>query len=187
MEIIVRMFIVVFCFVTSLAFADTATPPEEMFGKELVEELRMENVKDVRKAAEQGNAEAQARLFLFYFTGIGVEKDVHKGLQWLQKSADQGNQSAQEFLNSAAVQDVIARHYLNGEGVKQNYAIAAKWFKKAAEQGRVDDQFLLGVMYSLGKGVPENRKLGISWLKKAALQGHAEAQKVLQNLQNIGE
>jgi transcriptional regulator GlxA family with amidase domain len=180
MKIIFRMFIVVvFYFVTSLTFAGTAIPPEEMFGKELVESLRMENVKDVRKAAEQGDAVAQIKLFLIYSTGIGVKKDLHKGVQWLQKSADQGNQIALEFINSAVVQDYIARHYLNGE----NYTTAAKWFKKAAEQGIADAQFRLGLMYFLGnKGVPENRQLAISWLKKAALQGHAQAQEFLQDM-----
>ena len=50
-----------------------------------------EEIADVRKAAEQGDAEAQTRLAYFYDTGRGVPKDYGQALIWYRKAADQGD------------------------------------------------------------------------------------------------
>lgn len=51
-----------------------------------------------KKAAEQGNAEAQFFLGRSYFEGSGVEEDPQKAMEWLEKAAEQGNADAQNKL-----------------------------------------------------------------------------------------
>jgi uncharacterized protein len=48
-----------------------------------------------RKAAEQGNANAQNKLGLMYAFGIGTPKDGAQSLFWYRKAAEQGDASAQ--------------------------------------------------------------------------------------------
>lgn len=51
-----------------------------------------------RKAAELGLADAQAKLGLMYFQGIGVDRDAREALRWFRKAAEQGNAGAQNNL-----------------------------------------------------------------------------------------
>lgn len=52
-----------------------------------------------KKAAEQGNPEAQVQLGLCYSGGIGVEKSKSKAIYWLRKACENFNDEACEFLN----------------------------------------------------------------------------------------
>ena len=47
-----------------------------------------------RKAADQGNADAQDNLGMLYENGRGVPKDLDKAAELYKKAADQGNQHA---------------------------------------------------------------------------------------------
>lgn len=47
-----------------------------------------------KKAAEQGNAEAQNRLALLYHNGEGVPQDHVEAEKWFRKAAAQGNEEA---------------------------------------------------------------------------------------------
>jgi TPR repeat protein len=47
---------------------------------------------------EQGDADIQYILFLLYFSGKGVPKDHRKAIEWLVKSAEQGNEKAKRKL-----------------------------------------------------------------------------------------
>ena len=44
-----------------------------------------------RKAADQGNANAQYNLGVMYENGEGVAKDDKQAVYWYRKAADQGN------------------------------------------------------------------------------------------------
>ncbi|MHB8744386.1 MAG: YeeE/YedE thiosulfate transporter family protein [Sulfuricaulis sp.] len=54
-----------------------------------------------RRAAEQGNAEAQFALGLLYEDGLGVPHDEHTALSWYRKAADQGHVIAREKVRAA--------------------------------------------------------------------------------------
>ena len=58
-----------------------------------------EAVKWYRKAAEQGNVNAQHNLGLCYYYGTGVGVDKSEALKWLQKAGDKGHNSAKKFIN----------------------------------------------------------------------------------------
>ncbi len=61
-------------------------------------EDKAEAVKWFRKAADQGNADAQYHLGLCYYYGYGVEEDNAEAVNWLKKAADQGNEEAASKL-----------------------------------------------------------------------------------------
>jgi hypothetical protein len=76
-----------------------------------------------RKAAQQGNADAQNLLGHLYETGEGVPQDLAQAALWYRKAADQGNAPAQRSL---------AKVYEVGHGLPQNYAEAYFWLNLAA-------------------------------------------------------
>jgi TPR repeat protein len=121
-----------------------------------------------QKAADQGNAWAQASLGAMYFNGgQGVPKDGRKAVEWWRKAADQGNAWAQNKLGDL---------YENGRGVPQDNRQAVEWHQKAAEQGHAGSQYNLGLMYADGRGVPKDDHKAAEWWQKAATQSNTEAQ-----------
>jgi TPR repeat protein len=156
-----------------------------------------------RKAAAQGNANAQNNLGVMYQNGWGVDKDLVQALDWFRKSAVQGNADAQKNLGvmyqngwgvdkdytqavdwyrkaaaqgDAYGQENLAGMYINGWGVDKDYTQAADWYRKAAAQGNANAQNNLGVMYQNGQGVAQDYSQAVDWYRKAAAQGDAEAQ-----------
>ncbi|MCR5259748.1 MAG: sel1 repeat family protein, partial [Desulfovibrio sp.] len=79
------------------------------------------------KAAEQGNAVAQANLGQLYSNGHGVRRDYAQARAWFEKAAEQGNAVAQGMLGVL---------YLNGRGVQQDNRIAKEWFKEGCDNGQ---------------------------------------------------
>jgi len=118
-----------------------------------------------RKAAEQGDIQAQFTLAIMYEGGLGVSQDRAEAVKWWRKAADQGSAYAQFMLG----------------GMSKDDAEAVKWYRKAAEQGNSDAQQMLGIMYERGsKGVPQDYTEAAKWWRKAADQ-----QGKLNNLFNI--
>ena len=126
-----------------------------------------------RKAAVQGDAEAQNNLGAMYYLGLAVSQDYSEAVKWCQKAAEQGNASAQNNLGMM---------YEKGRGVPQDDSEAVKWYRKAAEQGNASAQYNLGWMYEKGKGVPQDDSEAVKWYRKAAAQGDSDAQERLRNL-----
>ena len=79
-----------------------------------------------RKAAEQGDANAQAYLGLAYTEGRGVRQDYTEAVKWFRKAAEQGHANAQAILGFS---------YLLGKGVQVNKSLAKEWFGKACDNG----------------------------------------------------
>jgi len=93
-----------------------------------------DEVTEIRKAAEQGNADAQQLLGSMYMLGLGVENDEVQAFMWLRKAAEQGNAAAQLGLGTA---------YAHGHGVAKNDVQAVIWWSKSAEQGHKLAQAIL--------------------------------------------
>jgi hypothetical protein len=130
-------------------------------------------LKETKKAAEQGDARAQVKLFDMYNRGEGVTEDIEEGSKWLFKAAEQGDASAQFIMGTLNYQ-------------MQDYKEAAKWLTKAAEQGDARAQFMLGNLYYFGYGVTKDYKEAAKWCSKGAEQGDARAQVMLGNLYCFG-
>ena len=76
-----------------------------------------EAVRWYRKAAEQGDAQAQNDLGRCYATGTGVPQDAVEAVAWYRKAAEQGNAEGQFNL---------AICYRDGTGVAKDPAEAVK-------------------------------------------------------------
>ena len=113
-----------------------------------------------RKAAEQGDADAQDSLGDLYNSGQGVRRDYAQAALWYRKAAEQGDVDAQDSLGDL---------YHSGQGVPQDDAQAATWFHKAAEQGDTDAQESLGDLYDTGRGVPRDYAEAYFWYDLAAV------------------
>lgn len=125
-----------------------------------------------KKAAEQGNKDAQYNLSLAYQKGVGVEKNLTEAIKWARRSAEQGHTEAQYNLGL---------YYYTGTGVSTNYKEAIKWIYDCAQQGSAKAQHLLGHAYEYGNGVINNYIEAVRWYRKSADQGYALAQCKLGN------
>lgn len=114
----------------------------------------------VRKAAENGDPNAQYSLAVLYSYGAnGVAQDYRKAAYWYQKAADQGDALAEQELGEL---------YYKGQGLPQDYARAIYWVRKAANQGDAAAQWDLGLAYLSGKGVQQSNSEAYFWLDIAA-------------------
>jgi len=116
----------------------------------------------VKKAADQGDSDAQYLLGNMYYDGQGAPQDFKEAREWIGKAADQGNADAHYFLGWM--------HYW-GKGTKQDFKEAIKWHKKAAELGHIYSQLALANMYFDGKGVQQDKEEAVKWYKKVAELG----------------
>src|ERR1022692_1369702 len=125
-----------------------------------------------RKAAEQGNADAQERLGEMYSYGQGgLAKDEAQAVSWYRKAAEQGNEYAQSNLGAMYVGGI--------GGLPVDHAQAVSWWRKAAAQGNAYSQYLLGMAYEYGEGgLAKDDSQAVSWYQKAADQGYAPAKDV---------
>lgn len=114
-----------------------------------------------RKAAEQGQKQAQHEMGLYYLLGVVVEKDATQAVSWFRKAAEQG---------AALAQFELGRCYYNGDGVKKSIQEAYYWFRQAAQQGHAEAQFLMGTARLTGAGAQKDFEDAIDWYTKAAEQ-----------------
>lgn len=149
------------------------------------------NVKEgeqfMRKAAEQGNTDAQLQMAY-----LCEGKDNGEWLRWMSKSAEGGNADAafavgEKYSNDPNPAFAIkylrqaARHghYMAGvllqelEGKEQRVKLAV--LEKAAQRGDAKAQYRIGMMYLKGDGVDENSRVGVDWLESAAKLGDKNA------------
>ena len=81
-------------------------------------------IRQLRKDADGGDARAQFRLGVRYATGTGVVEDDAVAAQWIRRSAEQGFVDAEYNLGLM---------YADGNGVPQDSAQAVSWLRKAAD------------------------------------------------------
>jgi TPR repeat protein len=91
------------------------------------------SVEEIRKAADQGDTDAQRNLGLRYRKGQGVPQDYQQAVEWYRKAADQGNAAAQFSLAcmyGADLQTIICVLGMNGAGnnVPLDNHQATAWF-----------------------------------------------------------
>lgn len=112
------------------------------------------------KAAENGNAEAMARLSDFYIFGEGGRpKDYNKAMEWIKKSVALGDPYG--YSNMGYM-------YCYGLGVSKNYDEAIKWFRKAADLNNEWGLCQMGHVYYSGYGKDKNYTEALKWYRKAA-------------------
>ncbi len=162
-----------------------------------------EAAKWFRKAAEQGEPQAQFGLGVMYANGRGVPQDYAQAMKWFRAAVDRGNLAPSFYLGL---------FYENGLGVAKNDAEAVKWYTKAAAlgptglhfdlavgvgkglhatdgesevisnlamvppQAQVGAEYNLGMLYWNGRGVPVDRVGAYKWFVLAAGHGNRLAE-----------
>ena len=157
-----------------------------------VEQDAAEAEKWIRKAAEQGHADALQALQKIEqpISTSEAAQLVDKGVEHYENK--EYEQAAECFRQAAEMGHAVAQSYLgvyyeNGWGVPKDAAEAVKWYRAAAEQGEAGAQFNLALCYRNGRGVPKDEAEAVKWFRAAAEQGLAVAQFNLGNAYNNGD
>ncbi len=119
------------------------------------------------KAKAQWDNDSKYCLSCCLLHGIGVEKDIKRGVALRLQLAKQGDSRSQNSIGWA---------YNKGRGVPVDYEKAFEWWKKAAEQGNISAHFNIALCYEKGLGVVRNQEKAVECYTIAAEQGLASAQ-----------
>ena len=130
------------------------------------------DIVNIKKMAEEGNADAQSKLGVLYASGVGMKMDKQEAVRWYRKSAEQGYPVGQWNM---------AFMYVRGEGVEADFNEARELFRKSAESGFENAQYDLGMMLLQGLGGKQDRNEAEKWFRMAAEQGYREAKKILKD------
>jgi GAF domain-containing protein/Sel1 repeat-containing protein/PilZ domain-containing protein len=87
---------------------------------------RPKSLADLRKLADQGDAEAQWQMGVRFHNGEGVPHDDAQAMQWFQRAAEQGHVTAQGALGA---------YYFAARGVPKDLSKAYFWSVIAMAQG----------------------------------------------------
>jgi TPR repeat protein len=127
------------------------------------------------KAAEQGDARAQAQLGFIYDKAEADEE----GVAWYRKSADQGHPDGLHGL---------ARMYGSGEGVDKDMAMSMSLFEQAAAKNHLASVLVLAGTYETGgDGVSVDLAQAAKYWKQAGELGDQRAMMRLANAYRRGE
>ena len=125
-----------------------------------------ERIAELKKAAENGDAEAQSQWGLLLATGDHVPQDVEEALSWLRKAAQQGEVTA--MFNLGIILE-------KGLGCEASPEEAALWYWQAAEIGDTQAKMKLGTMLIKGLGFSPGSPV-IRAVEASAERGHPYAQ-----------
>ncbi len=120
-----------------------------------------------RKAADQGDPDAQNQLGYLSMWGIGVPRDEAVAFRWFARATGEGSQGAK--LNLAVL-------YFKGVGTPRDRSLALELMTQLAERGNARAQAYLGIVYLTGDGFPKDLALAEKWLKRAAKGKNPEAE-----------
>eukprot|EP01138_Halocafeteria_seosinensis_P009392 gb/GECG01009597.1/.p1 GENE.gb/GECG01009597.1/~~gb/GECG01009597.1/.p1 ORF type:complete len:1023 (+),score=120.37 gb/GECG01009597.1/:1-3069(+) len=116
-----------------------------------------------------GSSTAMAILGQLYFEGLGVDRNVEAGIDFLSEVANRGHPMALMSL---------AKAYLFGIGVSQDVSHAMTLLSKAASMGYADAHYNLGIMY-----LTAGRSRRLQDLAKQYLTSEEQADRALAEIQ----
>lgn len=167
-----------------------------------LEDGRKIKIRDIRKAALEGDAKSQFTMGELYYSSSYFKQDHAEAAKWWRMAADQGY--AQAYFNLASlyakgdgvdedeneasklyhkaiesnVEDaniILAMCYYNGYGVTKNYEKAVEIFREELNKGSSNARYLLGWCYYGGNGVEKNYDKAFRLFRQAAEEGNTQA------------
>ena len=120
----------------------------------------------LKKAAEQGDVEAQISLGIMYTKGKGVPVDIAQTVYWFRKAAEQGDAKAQFSLGVM---------YALGEGVPEDDARPYTGFERLLNRDTCQLKAVSASYMPLVKGLPRIIYKPYAWFSIAAAQGDEKA------------
>lgn len=97
----------------------------------------LQDLKDIKARAMEGEAEAQRLLALIYELGLSGEVDGSEAAEWYMRAALRG---------LVAAQFQLARLYVEGRGVPQDYVSGYVWMTLAGRAGHETARTLLPIL-----------------------------------------
>lgn len=120
-------------------------------------------IENLHRMADAGDATALYKLSAKYYSGSGVEINQPLAASMLEKAASRG---------SADAQTQIGVFYAAGSGgYSQDFTKALEWYERAARSGHAVAIFNLALLYWEGEGVREDRQRGWDLMQKASELG----------------
>lgn len=130
-----------------------------------------EHEDEIEKQASSNNSDAQYILAMRYYSGIdGYQEDKVQAMEWLTRSANNGNIKAMMFL---------AQMYEMGDGIEKNNQTAFKYYFTATRQEDKEALYKVGKYYYEGLGVDKNEEKAIIYLNKSADLNYSPAKALL--------
>ncbi len=149
-----------------------------------------------KEAADDGEPEASFCVGKAYELGLGVEKNIHKALEWYEKSLAENGMTIATCNRLGAVLykgtdgiptdygrafqlltfaynagstwgvDCLGQMYFYGRGTRQDYVKARELLEKV-DWNNSEAHYCLGCIYAQGLGVAEDIPKGVALLQKA--------------------
>ncbi len=115
--------------------------------------------KELRRLADQGDAQAQCELGFRYAHGYGVSRDDQEAAKLYRQAAEQEDADAQHVLGVM---------YDEGRGVPKDYVLAHMWLNLAAAKGGKDAVKLRDLLEEIMTPVQlaEAQRLAREWKPK---------------------
>ncbi len=110
------------------------------------------------QAANLDNPNGFYMLGYCYSNAVGVQKNIHLGIEYYKKASEIGSPIADYQLGAL---------YYYGTDVERNYTESFKYMLKAAEAGETEAQYIVSYMYEGGIGVGKDLQKAAEWLEKA--------------------
>jgi TPR repeat protein len=106
-------------------------------------------VRNYKKAADNGNADAQYRLGLCTEQGKGITINKSQAIEWYRKAANQGHVEAEQELNRLIKEQHIANWKKTGleKFNTRSYEQALQLYKQAADAGDIESLYWIGNCY----------------------------------------
>jgi TPR repeat protein len=128
-----------------------------------------------RKAANAGNADAQAYLGQMYRYGSGVTRNIDEAVRLYGLAIRQNNNIARVFYGRLLEDSLpIGDSYMLEKNKKLIDAVS--WYRLAAKEGDSTGQLFLANMYERGRGVTKNLPEAVKLYTLSANQGNRNAQ-----------
>lgn len=174
-----------------------------------------------KKLAEEGESHSQYMVGKYLMSNHGgtiswhivSKRNTKEAFKWFEKSAIQGNPSAQQQLGmfyesgtNPCIRNIekaldwyqksadqgnieaifaLGRLYTNGIDEKNpDIAKAFHYFLKAAESNHPEAQYRVGVALYYGKGIEIDKESAVLWLEKSASQRNESARNLLNQLKS---
>jgi uncharacterized protein len=151
-------------------------------------------LRQLEKAAEQGDILAQWKLGRMYAEGDGVNQDDFRAFSLFSRIADARGDESRDSMHAGVVANAfvaLGTYWLEGipqSAVKANPLQAQKAFNYAATYyGHSEAQYQLARMLLAGAGGKSEPRVAVRWLSLAAEKGHTYAQARLGWLLVTGE
>ncbi|QBB69763.1 sel1 repeat family protein [Pseudolysobacter antarcticus] len=146
-------------------FAASANLDNDQFAQ-LVQSDPAAAARILQRAAEHGDAIAQALFAQLLLDGNGVMRDREMAWHWFQLAAHTGHVMAMNMLGRCCE---------FGWGRAIDIELAAVWYRRAADHGLDWGMYNLAHLHVSGSGVAMDRSLAYALYRRAADLGHAKS------------